>query len=119
MNPHCENKSAAVWCLWWKLEIRQLVWRHLYIEKGPVIVLLDDNRCVTFDIAPNGRQAIIYTNDGIVYWHIYVPLCFDGLKGKAMDQMLTAKKHDLMLETEKVFFFLLKKNPEKVYVILK
>ena len=31
-------------------------------------------------LAPNRQQAIIWTNDGIVYWRTYASLSLDGLR---------------------------------------
>ena len=30
-------------------------------------------------LAPNRRQAIIWTNDGLIYWHIYASLSLNEL----------------------------------------
>ena len=38
--------------------------RSLLFDWQEVIVL-------NIRLAPNGRRAIIWTNDGIVYWHLY------------------------------------------------
>ena len=41
-------------------------------------------------LAPTRRKAIIWTNDGLVYWHIYAPL---GLKVIIPGQRNVARDH--------------------------
>ena len=42
-----------------------------FVHEGQIIVGLDKG------LVPNRQQAIIWNNDGIVYWHIYASLGLD------------------------------------------
>ena len=45
-----------------------------FIPKGPIYNIGSDN-----GLAPIRRQAIIWTNGGLVYWHIYASLGLNEL----------------------------------------
>ena len=49
-------------CSWW------FSWKE--------VIISSDN-----GLAPTRRQAFIFTNDGLIYWHIYASRCIDELSG--------------------------------------
>ena len=51
-----------------------LDWQYVTIGSDNGLAPNRDN-----GLAPNRRQAIIWTNDGLIYWHIYASLSLNEL----------------------------------------
>ena len=87
-------------------KMRPIQYGRYFPDDNFKCIVINENACISFKIslkfvpnqqyssigsdnglAPSRRQAIIWTNDGLVYWHIYASLYLNQLKISMCDSV--------------------------------